>query len=48
MYVWPPEVNTFILKGTWSVFQFFRFFSVSALRPNHKISALEVFQEHFF
>lgn len=26
MYVWPPEVNTFILKGTWSVFQFFRFF----------------------
>lgn len=25
MYVWPPEFNTLILKGTWSIFQLFFF-----------------------
>lgn len=47
VYVWPPEFNTLILKGTWSIFQLF--FSPLSLPsdPNHKISALEVFQDHF-
>lgn len=28
MYVWPPEFNTLILKGTWSIFQVFFFLSL--------------------